>query len=101
MTVIVAAALVTFPGDMQAILAVAFMAGILQIIAGFIKIGTFVRYIPYPVISGFMSGIGVIIILIQLHPLLGAPGVSSPLEALINLPNQSLILISIAFLLPS
>ncbi len=94
MTVIVAAALVTFPGDMQAILAVAFIAGILQIIAGFIKIGTFVRYIPYPVISGFMSGIGVIIILIQLHPLLGAPGVSSPLEAVINLP-QSIININI------
>ncbi|MEE4240860.1 MAG: SulP family inorganic anion transporter [Desulfopila sp.] len=90
MTVIVAAALVAFPDNMQAILAVAFLAGLFQIAAGFFKIGIFVRYIPYPVISGFMSGIGVIIILIQLHPLLGGPGVSSPLEALLKLPETLL-----------
>ena len=38
---------------------------------GIIKIGKYVRYIPYPVLSGFMSGIGVIIILQQIYPLLG------------------------------
>jgi SulP family sulfate permease len=49
-------------------------------------VGSVVRYIPYPVISGFMSGIGVIIILLQLHPLLGAPSVSAPLESIMKLP---------------
>ena len=40
--------------------------GLFQILFGIIKIGKYVRYIPYPVLSGFMSGIGVIIILQQL-----------------------------------
>ena len=41
--------------------------GLFQILFGIIKIGKYVRYIPYPVLSGFMSGIGVIIILQQLY----------------------------------
>ena len=45
--------------------------GLFQILFGIIKIGKYVRYIPYPVLSGFMSGIGVIIILQQIYPLLG------------------------------
>lgn len=42
------------------------LAGILQILIGVFKFGSLIRFIPYPVISGFMSGIGVIIILLQL-----------------------------------
>ncbi len=45
--------------------------GIFQILFGVAKIGRYVRYIPYPVLSGFMSGIGVIIILQQIYPLFG------------------------------
>ncbi len=45
--------------------------GLFQILFGIIRIGKYVRYIPYPVLSGFMSGIGVIIILQQIYPLLG------------------------------
>lgn len=86
MSVIFAAAIVAFPGNVSAILAVVLLAGILQILFGYLKVGMFVRYMPYPVISGFMSGIGIIIILIQLHPLLGASSVSSPLEAVLKLP---------------
>ena len=48
------------------------MAGVLQIMLGVLRIGRFVAYTPYSVISGFMSGIGVIIILIQTLPFLGA-----------------------------
>ena len=47
------------------------LAGIFQIVMGVLKIGTLIKYIPYPVISGFMSGIGVIIILLQLFPAIG------------------------------
>ncbi len=90
MTVIFAAAVVTFPADTGAVLGLVFLAGMFQIVFGFLKVGVFVRYIPYPVISGFMSGIGVIIILIQLHPMLGAAGVSSPLEAVVTLPRSLL-----------
>jgi SulP family sulfate permease len=52
MTVIAAAAVAAFPGDLQAVFTVIFFAGGLQIVFGLIKAGVFVRYIPYPVISG-------------------------------------------------
>jgi len=55
---------------MVAIAMAGILCGIFQIIFGLIKIGKYVRYIPYPVLSGFMSGVGVIIILHQLFPLI-------------------------------
>ena len=61
MSIIFAAAIVGFPEDVSAVIGVKFLAGIFQIILGYFKVGIFVRYIPYPVISGFMSGIGVIL----------------------------------------
>ena len=51
---------------------IAIMAGLIQIILGVLKIGRFVAYTPYSVISGFMSGIGIIIVLVQTLPFLGA-----------------------------
>ena len=51
---------------------IAIMAGMIQILLGVLRIGRFVAYTPYSVISGFMSGIGVIIILLQTLPFLGA-----------------------------
>lgn len=47
------------------------LAGILQIIFGVVRIGRYIRYIPYSVLSGFMTGIGVLIIILQIFPLLG------------------------------
>ena len=99
MTVVFASAVIAFPGDSSAILAVVFLAGLFQIGFGLLKVGVFVRYIPYPVISGFMSGIGVIIILMQLHPLLGAASVSSPMEAVLKLPGAFLSLDSYSLFL--
>jgi len=51
------------------------LAGIFQVLMGVSGIGKYVRYMPYPVISGFMSGIGSIIILFQVFPFFG---LSSP-----------------------
>ena len=48
------------------------MAGLIQILLGVMRIGRFVAFTPYSVISGFMSGIGIIIILVQTLPFLGA-----------------------------
>ncbi len=48
------------------------LAGVIQILLGVMKVGRFVSFTPYSVISGFMSGIGVIIILLQTLPFLGA-----------------------------
>jgi SulP family sulfate permease len=47
------------------------LAGIIQIALGVVKVGQYIRYIPYPVVSGFMTGIGVIIIITQIMPLIG------------------------------
>lgn len=53
------------------IIATFFFAGLMQSLFGFLKFGKYIRYIPYPVVSGFMTGIGVIIILLQIFPLVG------------------------------
>jgi SulP family sulfate permease len=52
---------------------VVMMAGIIQLIFGFLKLGRYVTLMPYTVISGFMSGIGVILIILQVGPFLGQP----------------------------
>ena len=67
---------------------VVMMAGAFQILLGTLKLGKYVTLMPYSVISGFMSGIGVILIILQLSPLLGhsapAGGVIGTLSALPN-----------------
>lgn len=56
---------------LPSILLVFFLAGMLQIFLGLIGVGKYIKYIPYPVISGFMNGIGIMIIITQIFPLLG------------------------------
>lgn len=56
---------------LPAILLCFFLAGVFQVIMGILGAGRYIRYIPYPVISGFMTGIGIIIILLQIYPSLG------------------------------
>lgn len=53
------------------ILAVFLLAGFLQIALGLIGVGKYIRYIPYPVVSGFMTAIGVIILITQILPSIG------------------------------
>lgn len=53
------------------IIAIFLLAGFIQILLGIFKIGQYIRYMPYPVVSGFMSGIGMIIIVLQIFPFLG------------------------------
>lgn len=53
------------------ILAVFLMTGLLQVAIGLSGVGKYIRYIPYPVVSGFMTAIGVIILVTQLLPLTG------------------------------
>ncbi|WP_158973649.1 SulP family inorganic anion transporter [Cellulophaga sp. L1A9] len=56
---------------LPAILLVFLLAGCLQIVLGLIGVGKYIRYIPYPVVSGFMTAIGVIILVTQLLPSVG------------------------------
>ena len=62
--------------------------GIFQVLFGIIKIGKYVRYIPYPVLSGFMSGIGVIIILQQIYPLIGLKSPVLVVDMVTQLPQR-------------
>jgi len=56
---------------LPAILTVFLLAGLIQIGLGFLGLGKYIRYIPYPVVSGFMTAIGVIILLTQILPSIG------------------------------
>ena len=53
------------------ILMVFFLAGLIQVGLGFLGFGKYIKYIPYPVVSGFMTAIGVIILLTQILPSIG------------------------------
>lgn len=72
---VVTTAVATYSGNLgealPLIIATFVLAGAIQVLFSFLKIAKYVKFMPYPVISGFMSGIGVIIILLQLYPLLG------------------------------
>jgi SulP family sulfate permease len=56
---------------LPSILLVFLLAGLLQVVLGGLGLGMYIRYIPYPVISGFMTAIGLIIILTQILPAVG------------------------------
>ncbi|WP_194851663.1 SulP family inorganic anion transporter [Nonlabens antarcticus] len=56
---------------LPAILAVFLMAGLMQVSLGALRLGKYIKYIPYPVVSGFMTGIGVIILVTQILPAVG------------------------------
>lgn len=87
MTVVIAAAVISLEGDIGLIVTTILLSGIFQIIFGISKIGKFVQYIPYPVISGFMSGIGIIIIILQINPYLGVESDASIVHIFMTLPS--------------
>jgi SulP family sulfate permease len=63
------------------IILLSFLAGgVFQVGLGLIGIGKYIRYFPYPVVSGFMSGVGLIIIFLQLWPLLGVASPKTTIE---------------------
>ncbi|WP_233402016.1 SulP family inorganic anion transporter [Marinomonas ostreistagni] len=105
MTVIMTAVLTSMMAEypehgMAMAFTVVMMAGAFQMLLGWLKLGKYVTLMPYSVVSGFMSGIGVILIILQLSPLLGSPappgGVSGTLmaipETLANLQWRELLL---------
>ncbi|QPN66006.1 SulP family inorganic anion transporter [Synechococcus sp. CBW1006] len=92
---------------------VVMLAGLFQILFGFLKLGRYVTMMPYTVISGFMSGIGFILIILQIGPFLGQAipkgGVLGTLNALPGLitsarPTEvilAVITLAILWLTPS
>ena len=63
------------------------LAGIFQILFGFIKVAQYVKYISYPVLSGFMGGIGIIIILFQWNSFFGDPPRKEIFDIIGHLPD--------------
>ncbi len=82
----------------------ALVAALLQVLYGLVRGGQLIKYIPYPVVSGYLSGVGLIIALSQLPKLLGLPdgtgllhGLSSP--ALWQWPGLAVGLVTISVML--
>ncbi|MFK8101122.1 MAG: SulP family inorganic anion transporter [Saprospiraceae bacterium] len=94
MTVVSAAlvaAAIQLTGSLEAAMGIIllsfFLGGVLQVVFGMINIAGYVKYFPYPVISGFMSGVGLIIIILQLFPFVGLSSAKSTVAVLQDLPR--------------
>jgi SulP family sulfate permease len=66
---------------------VVILAGLFQILFGVMRLGQYVTLMPYTVISGFMSGIGIILIILQIGPMLGQASAGGVIEILQNIPQ--------------
>ena len=92
---VVSAALVTaaiqlngsLDNAMDIILLTFLLGGLFQVIFGFLNIANYVKYFPYPVISGFMSGVGLIIVILQIFPFAGLDSAKSTLAVIQDFPR--------------
>ena len=92
--VVASLAAVGVPRDLSAgeilplVMAAVVIGGLFQILFGILRLGKYITLVPYSVVSGFMSGIGVIIITLQIGPLLGISTRGGVLESLSTLVNN-------------
>ena len=88
MIVVFAGVFASLSGDLSLVFATVVLAGVLQVTFGVLGFGQYIRLVPYPVVSGFMSGIGCIIISLQLARLFGhEPQGGGTIPALLEVPN--------------
>ena len=71
MTVVMTLIVIQYADHPGIAFTVVMMGGLFQILFGILRLGQFISLVPFTVISGFMSGIGVIIIILQLPQLMG------------------------------
>ncbi len=90
MTIVSASIFTQFAGQPAVAFTMVMMAGGFQILFGYLRLGRYVNLMPYPVISGFMTGVGCILIIMQLDPLLGYASQQSVVNALSVLPSDLL-----------
>jgi SulP family sulfate permease len=88
MTVVVAGIVGSLTGDVAWIFALVALSGVIQVVLGILRVGHYIHYVPYPVISGFMSGIGAIVIVLQLAQLVGHDPASGTVAALQSIPSD-------------
>ena len=85
MTVAMAVIVTSYAENMAQAFTIVIMAGLIQMLFGFLRIGRFVSYTPYSVVAGFMTGVGIIILSVQILPFMGAdPVTGGPVEAMRN-----------------
>ena len=102
MVVVFAGVFASLSGNLALVFAAVVLAGVLQILLGVFKMGQYIRLVPYPVVSGFMSGIGCIIIALQLSRLFGhepegggtIPALTAIPSALVD-PNMAALIVGI------
>ncbi len=88
MAIVMAVIITTYADNFTEALTVVVMGGLLQALLGVLKLGRFVAYTPYMVVSGFMSGIGVLVMAIQVLPFLGsAPAPGGAVGMILALPE--------------
>ncbi|MEO1201122.1 MAG: SulP family inorganic anion transporter [Pseudomonadota bacterium] len=88
MVVVFAGVFSSLHGDLSLVFAAVVLAGALQILLGVFRLGNYIRLVPYPVVSGFMSGIGCIIIALQTARLFGhEPDETGTIPALTAIPD--------------
>ncbi len=111
MTVVSASVFTQFADEPAVAFTVVMMTGGFQMLFGWLRLGRYVNLMPYPVISGFLTGVGAILIIMQLEPLLGYPAHGSVVNALSVLPAEltapqwqavlvGLVSLAIVFLMP-
>ena len=83
--IVLASAVAIYANEPRLILAILFLAGLFQLILSTTKCTDIVKFVPYPVISGFMNGVGTILIILQIAPILGYKMASSPIATIQNL----------------
>ena len=88
--VAVAALLVSQDHSVADIFAITVLAGIIQILLGLLRIGYLLSYMPYSVISGLLSGFGILLVTSQALPLVGAPVTHSSFVATITMWGDAL-----------
>jgi SulP family sulfate permease len=89
MVVVFAGIYESLSGDPKLVFTAVVLAGLLQILMGVFKFGNYINLVPYPVVSGFMSGIGGIIIALQLSRLFGhEPNGTGTIPALTAIPGS-------------
>jgi len=113
MTVVMAGIMTQFAQDPAMAFTVVMLAGLFQIAFGVMKVGRYVALVPFPVVSGFMTGIGCIIIILQIPPLIGQatpPGgplaILAALPALVQTPELDALIVgalalAIVYLVPA
>ena len=86
--IIITSLMVHLQYDIKAVTTIILMAAIIQFVASLTSLPRIVKYVPYPVISGFMNGVGMIIIILQLNPLMGHKSLSSTFDTILALKTS-------------